>query len=303
MGDILTVRRPGSSANAEERSATARYQRDGDQRDHPQRHQLSTITVTSLDGLTALVTGGGTGIGRGIAAALLERGCTVAIAGRRAEVVEATASELNEGGERVVAVSGDVSDPEAARAVIERTVEALGTIHLLVNNAGVAFRGPLESTPPASVHSLIDIDLKGPIFVTQAALPHLRSHRAERNAAIVNISSSVTHRPLRDYAVYSAAKAGVEMLTRCLALELAPDRIRVNAIAPGVVDTPIFRQMMSSDAARERLRQLTAQVPLGRLGRPADVGRLAAQLCAPSNDWLTGAVIPLDGGHSLGRRD
>ena len=133
----------------------------------------------------------------------------------------------------------------------------------------------------------------------RAALPHLRE-QAERGSSILNISSNATLLALPNYSVYSAAKAGIDTLTRCLALELAADRIRVNAICPGVVETPIFETMMPAQDAKAFLSGFGEAVPLGRIGRPEDIARMAATLCDPTNDWVTGVVMPVDGGLSLG---
>jgi NAD(P)-dependent dehydrogenase (short-subunit alcohol dehydrogenase family) len=254
----------------------------------------------ALAGRAALITGGGSGIGLGIASAFAAAGCAVALAGRRRQPLEEAAAELAARGVHAIAVPGDVADPRAARALVERTVEELGALHVLVNAAGVARLGPFGEITDQDVRELIGIDLEGPIFVTRAALPELRRHRESGGAAVLNVSSSVTLMALKDYAVYSAAKAGLDMLTRCLALELAADRVRVNAVLPGVVETGIFVKMLGVERAREHLERMPSFVPLGRLGQPADVARAAVFLCDPANDWITGAILPVDGGLSLG---
>lgn len=253
-----------------------------------------------LAGRVALITGGGSGIGLGIARALADAGCAVALAGRTAEPLERAARELSAQGTPATAVAGDVTDPDDARALVERTVAELGDLHVLVNNAGVARLGPFGEITDDDVHALVDVDLKGPIFVTRAALPFLRRHRESGGSAVLNVSSSVTLMALKRYAVYSAAKAGLDMLTRCLALELAADRVRVNAVLPGVVETGIFEKFLGAEGARQHLAAMPGFVPLGRLGQPADVGRAAVFLCDPANDWITGAILPVDGGLSLG---
>ncbi|HVS66899.1 MAG TPA: SDR family oxidoreductase [Thermoanaerobaculia bacterium] len=254
----------------------------------------------TLAGRAALVTGGGSGIGLGIATALAEAGCAVALAGRREDPLRRAADELAERGVRTATSPGDVTDPVSAGAMVERAVAELGSLHVVVNAAGVAQVGPFAEIEDDDVHGLIDVDLKGPIFVTRAALPALRAHRESGGAAVLNVSSSVTLMALKEYAVYSSAKAGVDMLTRCLALELAADRIRVNAVLPGVVETGIFAKFLGEERARRHLEAMPSFVPLGRIGQPADVGRAALFLCDPANDWITGAILPVDGGLSLG---
>ncbi len=248
----------------------------------------------------ALVTGGSSGIGRGIATALASAGASVAVSGRRREPLQETIEALEAAGARACAVVGDVSDPADAARMVAETVDSLGALHVLVNNAGVARGGPLDGMLDEDIDAVIDIDLKGPIHVTRAALAHLRTHREDGGGAIVNVSSSVTRHPVPNFSVYSAAKAGVDMLTRCWAIDFAADRVRVNAVCPGVVRTPIFGTMMPEGPAVDRfLRQVAEQTPLGRVGSPEDVARLVTVLADPVNDWLTGAVVPIDGGLSL----
>ncbi|MCH9651994.1 MAG: SDR family oxidoreductase [Deltaproteobacteria bacterium] len=254
----------------------------------------------TLQGKVALVTGGSSGIGRAIAEALVGAGASVAISGRRPAPVEKTAAELRASGGQAVGIAGDVSDPAGAQKMVTTTVEALGGLDILVNNAGIARGGPLGSMPREEIDAVVDIDLKGPIYVTQAALPHLSKNGESGGASVINISSSVTFMATRNFSVYSAAKAGLEMLTRCWALDYSADQIRFNAISPGVVETPIFETMMPAAAVAGALEQFSSATPLGRVGQPADIGHLALFLASPASAWLTGAVIPLDGGLSLG---
>ncbi len=251
----------------------------------------------------ALVTGGGTGIGRSIAMRLAAQGAHVVVCGRRTEPLESTVAEIKKAGGRAFSLPGDVANSKSSERLVEQAASLLETFDMLVNNAGVARVGALENMSTEDIDLLVDVDLKGPIHLTRAALPHLaKAAKVNDSAAILNISSSVTFMALSRYSVYSAAKAGLEMLTRCLALELAEQRIRVNAIAPGVVNTPIFSTMMSAEAAHEHLKGSASFVPWGRVGTPEDVSRLATVLLSPANDWLTGAIVPLDGGLSLGLR-
>ncbi len=245
----------------------------------------------------ALITGGGSGIGLAIAQALAKAGAPVAISGRREEVLEQAAKEIE--GE-VLAITGDVSRPADARRMVEETVTRFGGLQTLVNNAAVSRGGPLDAMDDATIDLVVDIDVKGPFYLVREALPHLRAYRNRGGAAVLNISSSVTVMALKNYSVYSAAKAAVDMMTRCLALELATDRIRVNAILPGVVETPIFETMMPKEDVAGFLEGFHDAVPLGRPGRPQDVARIAAMLCSPEAEWITGALVPVDGGLSLG---
>ncbi len=252
-----------------------------------------------LAGQAALVTGGGSGIGEGIARVLAAAGARVAVSGRRREVLDAAVRAISEAGGEALAVAGDVARPGDAGGMVAAAVEAMGGLHILVNNAGVARGGPLEAMSDEDIDAVVDIDLKGPIHVLRAALPHLREHREAGGASVINISSSVTRTVLANYSVYSAAKAGLDQLTRCWALELAPDRVRVNAICPGIVDTPIFETVMPAAAARHFVEAAAGTTPLGRPGRPADVAELALYLAGERSEWMTGAILTLDGGISL----
>jgi 3-oxoacyl-[acyl-carrier protein] reductase len=253
-----------------------------------------------LDGYVALISGGGTGIGEAIARAFARAGAAVAVSGRRGAVIDAAAESIGAQAEgRALAIAGDVARRGDCERMVGETVARFGRLDVLVNNAGVSRGGPLGSTSEAVVHEVVDVDLKGPIFLTQAALPHLTRSSAERRASILNLSSSVTVHPVPNYSVYSAAKAGVDMLTRCWAIELAPARIRVNAILPGIVRTPVFETMMPAAAIEQHLARFEKLTPLGRIGTPEDVARLALFLTSAASEWTTGAIIPLDGGLSL----
>ena len=256
-----------------------------------------------LTGKVALVSGGGSGIGEAITRALVADGAAVVITGRRREVLDRVVGSLTEGGAgkgvRALAVAGDVSRPEDCERMVETAVEELGALHILVNNAGIAEGGGVEDHGDDAIDALIDIDLKGPIHLLRAALPHLRGHREQGGALVLNISSSVASTVLSKRSVYSAAKAGLDQLTRCWALDLAPHRIRVNAIAPGIVDTPIFDTVLPTEAARAFLRHAADITPLGRVGQPEDIAQMARFLVSPAAEWITGVVIPVDGGISL----
>jgi len=257
-------------------------------------------THLRLDGHVALVSGGGTGIGEAIARAFARAGAAVAISGRRLEVVRAAATTIAaETGREVLAIAGDVARRADCVRMVAETIERFGQLDLLVNNAGVSRGGPLGDMTEEAVHLVVDVDLKGPVFLTQVALPALERSGEERRASILNISSSVTFHPVPNFSVYSAAKAGLDMLTRCWAIELAPRRIRVNAICPGIVRTPVFETMLPPGAIAGHLEHFEQVTPLGRIGTPGDVARLALFLSSPASEWTTGAVVPVDGGLSL----
>jgi meso-butanediol dehydrogenase/(S,S)-butanediol dehydrogenase/diacetyl reductase len=168
-----------------------------------------------------------------------------------------------------------------------------------VQNAGISRGGPVAEATDEDIDALVDINLKGPIHVMRAAVPHLRRSQVAGGASVIQISSTVTFLPPRNVSIYSATKAGLEMLTRCWAADLAPD-VRVNAISAGVVETPMLEGMVPSAKLAGLRASFIAQTPLGRLGGPSDVAALALYLASDASAWMTGAILPLDGGISLG---
>ncbi len=259
-----------------------------------------TTPAKRFEGRTALITGGGSGIGLAVARALASGGCRVALGGRRRNVLEAAAAELKEQGTDCLTVAGDVAGAHGAREMVNEAAGRLDGLDILVHCAGVYRTGPLADVAGDDIDLVIDVDLKGVLFTVRAAIPHVRARAGDGGASIVAISSSVTLSPLANCSVYSAAKAGVDALTRCLAAELAADRIRVNAVLPGVVRTPIFETVMAPDEASRFLDSFGDEVPLGRIGEPDDIARAVLFLCDPENDWITGALLAVDGGLGLG---
>ena len=247
-----------------------------------------------LNGHRAVITGGGTGIGKSIAEHYLAAGAQVAVSGRREAPLRALAEQYPAG--QVLAVPSDVSDPSSCLWAIDQVHRTFGGLDVLVNNAGVARGGPVTDMTQDDLELVLDVDLKGPIQMMRAAYPLLTE---SANASVINISSSLTQGAIKDFSVYSAAKAGVEMMTRCLALEWAASQIRVNAISPGIVATPIFETMMPSEEVAGVLDHFDQAVPLGRVGQPADIASMALFLGSDLASFVTGAIITIDGGLSL----
>ncbi len=249
-----------------------------------------------LEGRAAIVTGASSGIGQAVARKLAVLGARLTLTGRRAELVEALADEIRTGGGEALAVVGDVRDEDHARDAVDKTVAAYGGLTILVNNAGVIGAGPIEDTETEEWDRILDIDLKGPFFFCRTAIPHLKG---QKGACILNVSSVTGRRPYPGIGPYCVAKAGVDMLTECLALELAPHGVRVNAINPGVVRTNLHtatNTVADYDAFVERSKETH---PLGFIGEPKDAAELIAFLVSDRARWITGGLYALDGGRAL----
>ncbi len=243
--------------------------------------------VKELTGKVALVTGGAVRVGLEIARALADAGADVAVGYlRSAAAARAAVRDLQARGVRAVALRADVARPREARALVASTVKRLGRLDILVNNAALFYRTPVESTTPAQFDRLLAVNLRAPFFCSQAAARVM----GRRGGRIVNIADVGAVRAWPGYVPYGISKAGVVMLTRGLAAALAP-RIQVNAVAPGVV-------LLPEGFPRESGRRLAARIPMGRHGRPADVAE-AVCFFATCSDYITGQVLFVDGGSSL----
>ncbi|MEU7069142.1 SDR family oxidoreductase [Streptomyces narbonensis] len=236
-----------------------------------------------------VVTGAGTGIGRATARAFAGQGATVVAVGRRKEPLRETA----EGRPGIHPFVADVTAEGAAEQIVDATVTAHGGLDVLVNNAGISSGGPLGTLDRSVIAPLLETNLVAPVLLTQAAVPALKESRG----VVVNVSTTVGQRGWPANSVYPATKSALETLTRCWALELAPAGVRVVAVAPGAIDTPIADHTGLSPERLAALRvwQL-AHTPLGRLGRPEEVAWVITSLAAPDAGFLTGAVVPVDGG-------
>ncbi|GAA0945613.1 SDR family oxidoreductase [Nonomuraea longicatena] len=245
------------------------------------------MDLFSVNGKKVVVTGGSRGIGRMIAAGFVDAGAEVYISARKGAEVEKTAAELG-----CTGIPADLSTPEGV-ATLAEAVD--GPLDILVNNAGATWGAPLEEFPSEAFDKLWNINVKGVFYVTQRFLPQLRAAAsADDPARVINVGSvdGIRVPPLETYA-YSAAKAGVHMLTRHLARKLAPDHITVNAIAPGPFESKMMAFALDDPVTRE---MVAGEVPLGRIGRPEDMAGAAIYLSSRAGAYLTGAVIPVDGG-------
>ena len=262
-----------------------------------------------LAGQVALITGGGTGIGFGIAELLADLGAHVVLASRKQEPLEQACNAIRVRGGSATAAVLDVRDPEKVKAVVDGVAREHGRIDLLVNNAAGNFYAPSATLSANAWRSVMEIDLFGTFYCSQAVYPVMS---AQGGGRIVNISMTLHYRgwPLMAHA--TAAKAGVDALTRTLAVEWAPQRIRLNAIAPGPIPTEGVKKAFTPPAdsgavdvfaaAEERMaKYAAAAIPLGRWGSPQDIGNMVAFLASPAGDWITGAIFVIDGGEWLAK--
>jgi glucose 1-dehydrogenase len=247
-----------------------------------------------LEDKVALVTGGGQGLGKAIALRLASEGASVVVdyVGDPApaqEVVQAIEAAGSAG--HAVALADDVSHVANARQMVDAAVERFGRLDVLVNNAGVEKNVPFWDVTEADYDFVLDVNVKGVFFATQAFVRHARS--AGRGGKVINISSVHEELPFPHFASYCASKGAVKMLTRTLAIELAPLGITVNAIAPGAFETPINTALLRD---KEKLAAVLQNIPLRRMGRPEEVAGLAAFLASPEADYVTGTTYVMDGG-------
>jgi peroxisomal 2,4-dienoyl-CoA reductase len=251
-----------------------------------------------LAGQVALVTGGGTGIGLGIANSLAAAGADVAIASRKPEHLGPAAERLQASGVKVSAVEVNVREPESVARMVDRVLEQHGRVDILVNNAAGNFYAPSAALSPNGWRAVVETDLYGTFYCCQAVYPRMK---AQGGGRIISISMTLHYRgwPLMAHA--TAAKAGVDALTRTLALEWARDRITVNAVAPGPIPTEGVKKAFTPPGADApdlfgMEKYAANSIPLGRWGTPEDIGQMVTYLASPAGDWITGAIIVVDGG-------
>lgn len=238
----------------------------------------------------AVVTGGGTGLGRATARALERDGFTVAVCGRRIEKLKPRR------GERFRVYACDIADRAQVRTAVARIVKDLGRIDVLVNNAGVIKRQEIEAITPDAIDYTFAVNVVGTINVSLACLPALKKSKG----VIINISSTLADRPNPGSAIYSASKGAIDSFSKAMALEVAKYGIRVNVVAPALVRSEIYSSIMDKKALAKFLIERGKTYPLGRAGEPEDVSELVAYLASPHTTWMTGAVIPIDGGKTVG---
>ena len=246
-----------------------------------------------LDGRCALVTGASGGLGRHFALTLAGAGAKVVAAARRMDRLEEVAADIEAAGGRAAAVALDVTDGASVRAAFTAAEKALGPVTVLVNNAGVVVTKPVLEHHEADWDRVLDTNLKGAGLVAQEAAR--RMVRAGEGGSIINIASILGQRVAGGVAAYAASKAGLIQITRSLALELAQHCIRVNALAPGYVETKLNRDFFASEAGQRMIKH----IPQRRLGRMSDLDGPLLLLASDASRYMTGTVITVDGGHMV----
>ncbi len=245
-----------------------------------------------LDGELALITGGATGLGRAMAHALVEAGARVVLVGRRRDQLETAVAEL---GPNAGWATHDVANTEHAPALVEDVRERYGAVTILVNNAGNHFKKSVEETEEQEFRHLLDTHVTGAYALTKAIVPSMveRGH-----GHILFTASMASFFGLSKVFAYSTAKSAYLGMVRSLAVDLSPKGIRVNAIAPGFIETEISRKAMEGDPARKH--RVLSRTPMGRFGVPEDVGWAAVYLSSPAARFVNGVVLPVDGGVLIG---
>jgi glucose 1-dehydrogenase len=245
-----------------------------------------------LQGKVALVTGSSQGIGQAIAARLAQDGANIVIDYRsHSEGAEETRRLVEATGAKATVVQADLASVEQIRYLVDSGVKAFGSIDILVNNAGIEKRKDFWDVSEEEYDAVMAVNLKGVFFTTQIFVRQLQS--AKRPGKVINISSVHEELPFPHFTSYCMSKGGMKMMTRNLAIELAPFGITVNSVAPGAIETPINKSLLQD---REKLTALLANIPLNRLGQPTDVAEVVAFLASPKSNYITGTTLFVDGG-------
>ena len=252
--------------------------------------------MSSFTGKSVIVTGATSGIGRAAVLEFASLGADVLVVGRNASALAELSQSLSGGTGRVTTVAGDVTAPDVPGRIVSAAVEAFGGIDVVVNAAGVIATGTVETTSDDGWDAMMDVNLRAPFRLMRAAVPWLK----ERKGAVVNVSSVNGLRSFAGVLAYCVSKSGMDQLTRCAALEMAPFGVRVNGVNPGVTVTNLHRRGGMDDAQYAAFLQRSKEThPLGRPGKPEEVASLIVFLASDESQWMTGETIPIDGGRHL----
>jgi 2-deoxy-D-gluconate 3-dehydrogenase len=245
----------------------------------------------SLKGKSGIVTGGGTGLGKGMATALTQAGGAVLLVGRRMDVLEKAARELGKAGAPVVPFSADLSKMADVPKIVDKAVKEFGKVDFLINNAGTIRRAPCEDFSEADWDVVLETNLKGPFFLAQAVARTMIA--AKRPGAIVNTSSLIAFIGGKTIPAYAASKGGLNQATKTMANDWAKYGIRVNAIAPGYFITDVTEALQKN---KERYTEIVSRIPMGRWGKPEELGGIALYLVSDASSYVTGQTFVVDGG-------
>lgn len=252
---------------------------------------MNARNLFDLSGRCTLVTGAGRGIGREIAKAFAEAGSDLVLCSRTQAELDAMAAELSGHGVQVLPIACDVTDQASVQAMVDRAVDKLGRIDVLVNNAGMTTKKPAEDYTPEDWEKIIAVNLTGVFFVAQAVGRHMIRERAGR---IINISSIAAQTAITGSVAYCASKGGVNMVTRVLAAEWAQYGIRVNGLAPAYTETPLVKAI--TEARADFADRVKARTPMGRMARPEEMVGAAIFLASDASSYVTGETVHVDGG-------
>lgn len=245
-----------------------------------------------LQGKNVIVTGAGTGIGRACALAMAHEGARLALVGRRKEKLQDLAKEI---GNSAIPIVADVSKKSDIENLIARTNAELGSINVLLNNAGVLHVGNVEQITEEQWDETFNINVRGLWLLSRAVLPHMRK---AGGGSIINVASVLGLNGARNRASYAPSKGAVVLLTKCMAIDHGHENIRVNAICPSFVETDLTAAVLSTAPDPQAVRrERIALHPIGRLGKPEDIAGLAVYLASDESSWVTGSVFPVDGGY------
>ncbi len=253
---------------------------------------MSTGNPFSLEGEIAIITGGGTGLGLGMARCMLAAGARVALVGRRKEPLEEAAHDF---GENARAFVHDITDYGGVDRLVESVTSEIGAPSIVVNNAGIHLKKPAIETGDDEFARVIDTHVRGAFALARAAAPEMIERR---HGSILFISSMTAFMGMPLVVAYSAAKSAVTGMVYTLSEELSPQGVRVNAIAPGWIDSPMLRKAIDADP--ERKRRIVSRIQMDGFGHPDDVGNAAVYLCSPAAKYVTGVILPVDGGGVAG---